>query len=148
MLKSKRKIIEMNEKRYFVTFVPLLCTQQFAHSIPLCGARVFRSIIYDHLFANATRFFLLSRDSFVWHCICNSRSFTLCIAVCIAPPSIQLLRKISIYFIRCIRSQIVYAIKKLNVLPLNDSFHWLCIQIIFICLYVHKQFTLYIYANA
>lgn len=95
-----RKIIEMNEKRYFVTFVLLSCTQ-FAHSIPLYGP-VFRSIIYDHLFSLMLRFFYLSRPFYMTRHLQFSPFHSSYFCLYRVPVLPHLLRTIGIYFIRCV----------------------------------------------
>lgn len=74
MPKSKRKIIEMNEERYFV-----MHTIRERHASvcvcvwPPCFDPLFM-IISMLMFLHFFRV-LFSRDSFVWQCICNSRFF-------------------------------------------------------------------------
>lgn len=103
----------------------------------VCMAPVFRSIIYDHLSMLMFLFSLSTALAILFHMTVHlefSLFYAALFLICLSSSAI------SIYFIRsvcvriCMQSQIVYAIKKLRVLPLNDSFHWLCIQIIFICL--------------
>lgn len=92
----------------------------------------FRSIIYDHLFASQV-FFL---------CPQSGRVLQLQFS-----PSLSYSFGWNWYLYRhWMWSQIVYTIKKLRALPLNDSCHWLCIQIIFIC-YFQCMFSVRLYGQ-